>query len=123
MESTVPLGQTLGASEVLYLARGSRDGDSQRRNAKRTGVILSTGVAASYSASPCYGTGLRLMSHARQWTIKDAEHRMREILDRAKSGTPQRIVDEDGRFEVQYVLDKAKQTTGQLLAKGGPVDN
>jgi hypothetical protein len=63
------------------------------------------------------------MSHARQWTIKDAEHRMREILDRAKSGTPQRIVDEDGRFEVQYVLDKAKQTTGQLLAKGGPVDN
>ena len=48
---------------------------------------------------------------------------MREILDRAKSGTPQRIVDEDGRFEVQYVLDKAKQTTGQLLAKGGPVDN
>jgi len=63
------------------------------------------------------------MRQPRQWTRNEAELRISELLDNAKSDGPQRIVDDNGRFEVQYVISDLKQTTGQLLSKGGPIDN
>jgi hypothetical protein len=63
------------------------------------------------------------MSQSRQWTRNDAELRIKELLDDAKTDGPQKIMDDGGRFEVQYVAGKLKQTTGERLAKGGPVEN
>lgn len=86
------------------------------------GVSLFTNEAASYSVSLCYEAGLRFMSHLGRWTRDEAELRIHEVLDDAKSGRLQKIVDGAGRFEIRYISDKASQTTGQLLSKGGPID-
>lgn len=43
-----------------------------------------------------------LTEHANEWSRKSAEEHIADLLDAAKSGTVQTIVDFDGNFEVRF---------------------
>lgn len=57
------------------------------------------------------------------WKRLDAEQRIDEVLDSAKSGQTQYIDDATGIFEVKFVASNAKESAGKFLASGGPVDD
>lgn len=52
----------------------------------------------------------------------EAERRIREVLDNAKAGQPQQIIDVDGYFEVRFTANDIRESAGNFLAKGGPDD-
>ncbi|GES41748.1 hypothetical protein RsS62_10000 [Rhizobium dioscoreae] len=52
----------------------------------------------------------------------EAERRIREVLDDAKAGQPQQIIDVDGYFEVRFTSNDIRESAGNFLAKGGPDD-
>jgi len=62
------------------------------------------------------------MSHVQEWTRIEAERRIREVLDNAKSGEPQKIIDSDGLFEIRFRTTGTNETAGSFLARGGPDD-
>lgn len=53
------------------------------------------------------------------WNRTEAEKRVDEVLDAAKSGRVQRIRDADGVFEVKFRSIRGKPA-GDFLARGGP---
>jgi hypothetical protein len=55
-----------------------------------------------------------------EWSRSDAESKISTVLNAAKSGYPQRIVDFDGTFEVTFLKAKTGLTVAEVLAKGGP---
>ncbi|ASW08636.1 hypothetical protein thsrh120_33130 [Rhizobium sp. No.120] len=64
-----------------------------------------------------------LTGHLQEWNRADAERRIREVLDEAKSGKLQKIRDNDGFFEIRFISHEDKEPAGQFLARGGPVDS
>lgn len=58
---------------------------------------------------------------AHTWEREDAEQRIAEVLDAARSGTVQTIRDGDGVFEVTFKSVAKKEPAGRYLARGGPV--
>ncbi len=53
------------------------------------------------------------------WSRTDAERRISDVLDAAKSVNVQRIIDVDGVFEVKFTQSK-RTRAGDVLARGGP---
>lgn len=58
---------------------------------------------------------------AQTWEREDAERRIAEVLDAARSGAVQTIRDGDGVFELTFKALVKKETAGQYLARGGPI--
>ncbi|QRM44611.1 hypothetical protein F2982_14865 [Rhizobium sp. BG4] len=58
------------------------------------------------------------MSQSSDWQRHDAEDRIREVLDAAKTRGAQRVADTDGRFVITF--EPVKQTLEELFAKPGP---
>lgn len=58
---------------------------------------------------------------AQTWEREDAEHRIAEVLDAARSGTVQTIRDSDGVFELTFKAVVKKEPAGRYLARGGPI--
>jgi len=58
------------------------------------------------------------MSQSSDWQRHDAEVRIREVLDAAKTRGAKRVVDTDGRFVITF--EPVKQTLEELFAKPGP---
>lgn len=58
-----------------------------------------------------------------EWSRKDAEQRIAILLNSAKSGHPQKIVDFDGSFEVTFTPAKTGESLSSLLAKGNPFED
>ena len=63
------------------------------------------------------------MGNAQEWSRPDAERRIGEILEGAKSGETQYITDADGKFEVRFVKSRGKPSAGEYLSRGGPSDD
>ncbi|PDT50538.1 hypothetical protein CO661_00340 [Sinorhizobium fredii] len=64
------------------------------------------------------------MSRSQEWNRADAQRRIEEVLDGAKSGQTQIIKDPDGEFEVRFTKSREKrESAGKLLARGGPIDD
>lgn len=63
------------------------------------------------------------MDDLAQWTRSEAEDRIRDVFDRAKSGVPQLVLDNDGVIEIRFLPATSPNTTaGEFLARGGPLD-
>lgn len=58
---------------------------------------------------------------AQTWEREDAEQRIAEVLDAARSGTVQTIRDGDGVFELSFKAVAKKEPAGRYLARGGPI--
>lgn len=57
---------------------------------------------------------------AHTWEREDAEQRIAEVLDAARSGTVT-IRDADGIFELTFKAEVKKEPAGRYLARGGPI--
>ena len=58
----------------------------------------------------------------REWLRADAEKRIVDVLDDAKHGRVQRIVDRGGVFELTFRADSG-QNAADILARGGPSED
>lgn len=65
----------------------------------------------------------KLLNQARDWKRAEAEKRIHELLDGAKSGQLQRISDNDGVFEISFASNSKKPRIGDVLARGGPEED
>ena len=61
------------------------------------------------------------MPHDTQWPRPEAERRIGELLDAAKRGSVQKVVDYDGTYEVTFV--PAKQSLEELFSVPGPISD
>lgn len=59
---------------------------------------------------------------ANTWEREDAEQRIAEVFDAARSGDVQTIRDNDGVFELTFKSATKKESAGRYLARGGPID-
>ncbi len=57
----------------------------------------------------------------REWRRAEAEIRIVDVLDDARRGRLQRIVDQDGVFELSFKARK-DQNAADVLSRGGPLD-
>ena len=57
----------------------------------------------------------------REWHRAEAELRIVDVLDDARRGRLQRIVDKDGLFELSFKARK-DQNAADVLSRGGPLD-
>lgn len=57
-----------------------------------------------------------------EWNRADAEEKIAEVFNAAKSGETQIVRDFDGSFEVKFVAPRSKQPLNEFLAQGGPVE-
>ncbi len=62
------------------------------------------------------------MSHVREWGRIEAEQRISEVLEDAKTGNIQMIRDVEGSFEIRFIVMSEKERAGKFLARGGPDD-
>lgn len=60
------------------------------------------------------------MNETQEWSRIEAEKRICEVLDSARTGVPQKILDVGGVFEIRFLTDE-KETVGRFLSRGGPV--
>ena len=58
------------------------------------------------------------MAGVQEWVRSEAESRIREIFDNAKTGTVQQVLDPEGVLEIRFVKS-GKTPTGKYLARGG----
>lgn len=65
---------------------------------------------------------VRVPARPNEWSRGEAEKAIRMVLDAAKSGETQTVVDFDGTFEIRFVRPKLKQRANEFLAQGGPLD-
>lgn len=56
-----------------------------------------------------------------EWSRTEAEKRISEVLDAAKTGHIQRLQDVDGTFEVRFVKTKVSRTVAEFLSEGSPL--
>ncbi len=61
-----------------------------------------------------------MTENAENWSRLDAERQIRDVLERAKSGTEQLVIEHDGVFEVRFIPHRRKPGIGEVLARGGP---
>jgi hypothetical protein len=61
------------------------------------------------------------MPHDTQWPRPEAERRIGELLDAAKRAGVQKVVDQDGTFEVLFV--PAKRSLEELFSAPGPISD
>jgi hypothetical protein len=61
-----------------------------------------------------------LSKSVREWKRADAEKRVADVFDDAKSGRVQRISDTDGVFEIIY-RSSGNKSVGEIMARGGPI--
>lgn len=61
-----------------------------------------------------------LIRQTHEWSKVEAERRIGEVLESAKAGNPQTILDADGSFEIRFVKLSKKDRAGGFLARGGP---
>jgi hypothetical protein len=59
------------------------------------------------------------MADVKEWGRSEAEHRIREIFDNAKTGTVQQVQDPEGVLEIRFVKSR-KTSAGKYLAGGVP---
>jgi hypothetical protein len=59
------------------------------------------------------------MTHETTWLRNDAEARVRELFDTAKSAGPQEVRDTDGTFSLTFI--PMKGTLEDLFSKPGPI--
>ncbi|HLP66151.1 MULTISPECIES: hypothetical protein [Ciceribacter] len=59
------------------------------------------------------------MTHNFDWQRHEAEARIQEVLDAAKTRGTQRVVDTDGRFDVTFV--PGEKTLEELFSRPGPL--
>ncbi|PYE93014.1 hypothetical protein C8J35_11611 [Rhizobium sp. PP-F2F-G38] len=57
---------------------------------------------------------------AREWTMKEAEKQLPELLNKAKTVGVQRIVDRDDTFELVFIQREKKKPIGEFFASPGP---
>jgi len=55
-----------------------------------------------------------LIEHDNEWSRKSAEEHIADLLDAAKSGTVQTIVDFDGNFEIRFTAPLVKPVALEL---------
>lgn len=55
-----------------------------------------------------------MTEHDNEWSRKSAEEHIADLLDAAKSGTVQTIVDFDGNFEVRFTAPPVKPVAREL---------
>lgn len=58
------------------------------------------------------------MADVQEWGRSEAEHRIGEIFDNAKTGTVQQVQDPEGVLEIRFVKS-GKQSAGKYLSRGG----
>lgn len=63
----------------------------------------------------------RVQKLGKTWEREDAEQRIVEVLDAARSGAMQTIRDSDGVFELTFKAVVKKMPAGRYLARGGPI--
>lgn len=61
------------------------------------------------------------MSHDTEWQRPEAERRIAELLNAAKTRGVQKVVDLDGTFEVVFV--PLKQSLEELFSTPGPISD
>ena len=59
------------------------------------------------------------MSHDPEWPRPEAERRIADLLDAAKTRGVQKVIDRDGTFEVIFV--PPKQSLEELFSNPGPI--
>ncbi|MFC5755691.1 hypothetical protein [Rhizobium sp. GCM10022189] len=59
------------------------------------------------------------MKHETAWLRNEAEARVRELFDAAKSTGPQEVRDTDGTFSITFI--PVKGTLEELFSKPGPI--
>lgn len=64
-----------------------------------------------------------LQTNEKAWSPEQAEAHFRELLNIARSGRVQRIVEPGGSFTIQYERMSSRVRAGEVLARGGPVDD
>jgi hypothetical protein len=57
------------------------------------------------------------MAGVQEWSRSEAERRIRELFDKAKSGTVQQVQDPEGVLEIRF-LKLDKPSAGSYLARG-----
>ncbi len=61
-----------------------------------------------------------LIRQTHEWSRVEGERRIGEVLESARAGNPQTILDADGSFEIRFVEVSKKDRVGEFLARGGP---
>lgn len=56
-----------------------------------------------------------------EWSRSDAEKQISAVLDAARTGHVQRVLDVDGTFEIRFVRAKTGPTIANILAEGNPL--
>jgi archaeosine-15-forming tRNA-guanine transglycosylase len=64
----------------------------------------------------------RVQKLAKTWEREDAEQRIAEVFDAARTGVTQTIRDNDGVFELTFKGGTKKEPAGRYLARGGPIE-
>ncbi|MGV2124012.1 hypothetical protein ACQZ4R_13095 [Agrobacterium vitis] len=59
------------------------------------------------------------MTHDSNWQRHEAEARIQEVLEAAKTLGTQTVIDTDGRFDVTFT--PAKKTLEELFSRPGPL--
>ncbi|RVK33824.1 hypothetical protein [Sinorhizobium meliloti] len=62
------------------------------------------------------------MAVTNQWTRREAEARIGEVLEAAKTGGPQHISEVSGSFELTFI-PAGKRKVGELLRQEGPLED
>lgn len=55
------------------------------------------------------------------WSLSEAESNFPKLLEGARAGRLQRIVDKDGVYEVTFKASLKRERIGDVLSRGGPV--
>lgn len=58
-----------------------------------------------------------------EWERKDAARSVDNLLEAAKSGLKQTIIDADGIFEVRFVRRNSTISVGRFLSEGTPFED
>lgn len=61
--------------------------------------------------------------HDNEWSRRNAEDHIADLLDAAKAGATQTIVDFDGNFEVRFLAPVVKLGLSRLVADGEVVSD
>ncbi|WP_234885246.1 hypothetical protein [Rhizobium rhizogenes] len=83
--------------------------------------MLPLGVSPGYAAPEQLGESVIEMNHESEWSRNEAEQRIGDVLDGAKSGQLQTIHDGDGSFEVRFIAKSKKDSAAKFLAKPEPI--
>lgn len=67
--------------------------------------------------------GVRLPNHDQVWAESEAQRNFVELMQSARAGHTQLIQARDGVFEVTFKPQADKPRVGELLSRGGPIED